>query len=210
MANLKQRKIGILGGTFDPIHEGHLAIAEQAKEMFNLAEVLFIPAADPPHKKRPCTSYLHRVAMLELALDNTTFPFSISLLESERTTPSYSVETMTELIQRLGKQDYFFIMGADSILELHLWYRFKEFLQLTKVLVADRPGVLRKQVEKVIRELPGEFFFLEQGGGAFSSSEIRLSLSQGREPAGVPAAVLGYIHRYDLYHSSSKSFSKSS
>ena len=111
----KKKKIGILGGTFDPVHDGHLAIAGRAEEALSLDRVIFIPAADPPHKKGTDASYGHRLAMLEAALAgayeyNKNNKFEISLLEAERATPSYTVDTLLELQKRLGKQHYFFII----------------------------------------------------------------------------------------------------
>ncbi len=199
MPDEKYRKIGILGGTFNPVHEGHLAIANQALHQFELTEVIFIPAPDPPHKQQPGTSFSHRVAMLELALAGNGDVFSISLIEAERSTPSYSVETMLELRHRLGAQDFYFIMGADSLLELHLWHRYLEFLSLTKVIVAARQGVERKQLVAAVKRLSGTFVYLTRGAPDISSSQIRSDIRNGLVPAGLPKAVFRYIRRQHLY-----------
>ncbi|MCI5130129.1 MAG: nicotinate-nicotinamide nucleotide adenylyltransferase, partial [Candidatus Electrothrix sp. EH2] len=116
------QRIGLFGGTFDPVHKGHLSIARQAAEEAGLDEVLFLPAADPPHKKAPGAAYQHRVAMLESVLGASPAAedrFAVSLLEAELPFPSYTVETLSELQRRLPHSRCSFIIGADSLLELH-------------------------------------------------------------------------------------------
>jgi len=222
----KNQKIGILGGTFDPVHYGHLAIAGRAEEALLLDRVIFIPAADPPHKKRTYASYVHRVAMLEAALagprdynkKSKYKKFEISLLEAERATPSYTVDTLLELKKRLGKQHYFFIIGADSLLELHLWYHYQELPDLTDFIVVARPGISMQDITQAISRLPGPFIFDElqqqwrrpDGAGivyladvckSISSSSIRMQLVRGQRPDSVNRRVLDYIFEHRLYQS---------
>ncbi len=224
----KEQKIGLLGGTFDPVHDGHLAIAGRAEEALSLDRVIFIPAADPPHKKKTDASYGHRVAMLEAALagagdynkKNTNKRFEISLLEAERAAPSYTVDTLIELKKRLGEQHYFFIIGADSLLELHLWYRYQELPDLTHFIVVARPGISIQAIKRAISRLPGPFIFNEsqqqwrRSDGAeivyladvcksISSSTIRMQLAQGQRPDTVDRRVLDYIFEHRLYQSDS-------
>ena len=221
----KEQQIGILGGTFDPVHDGHLAIAIRAEEALSLDRVIFIPAADPPHKKGTDASYGHRLAMLEAALAgayeyNKNNKFEISLLEAERTTPSYTVDTLLELQKRLGKQHYFFIIGADSLLELHLWYHYQKLPDLTDFIVVARPGISIQEIIQAISRLPGPFISDEsqqrwrRSDGAeivylsdvsinVSSSEIRKQLAQGLHPDTVDRRVLDYIFEHRLYQSDS-------
>ncbi len=213
----KEQLIGLLGGTFDPVHNGHLVVAEQAAAVLQLDRILFIPAADPPHKKSPGASYGHRVAMLEIALAETEQEkFQVSLLEVERATPSYTIDTLLELQKRLGKQDFYFIIGADSLLELHLWYRFRELIELTNFIVAARPGISMQAVERAIAGLPGPFTSAGPAGcwqradGAhihyladvsvdISSSTVRSQLGSGLRPDTVSTRVLDYITEFGLY-----------
>jgi len=221
----KNQKIGILGGTFDPVHDGHLAIAGRAEEALSLDLVIFIPAADPPHKKGTNASYGHRVAMLEAALAsvyeyNKTNKFEISLLEAERAAPSYTVDTLIELKKRLGEQHYFFIIGADALVELHLWYRYQKLPDLTDFIVVARPGISTQEINLAISRLPGPFIFNEsqqqwrRKDGAeivylsdvcksISSSTIRMQLAQGQRPDTVDRRVLDYIIDHKLYQSDS-------
>ncbi len=215
MGQVKGRKVGLLGGTFDPVHEGHLAIAELACREIGLQELLFLPAPDPPHKKQPGAPFHHRAAMLELALAGRD-DWSLSLLEAELGCPSYTVDTLLELKKRLGDQRFFFIMGADSLLELHLWYRYQDLLELTDLVVAARPGISPEQVERAVAQLPGDFsplagpkgwrrsdgctlFYLARAAAAVSSSMVREQLRNGRQPAAVPPPVLDYIKSHHLY-----------
>ena len=215
----KQQRIGLLGGTFDPVHRGHLAVAEQAEKALSLDQVIFIPAADPPHKKMPGASYSHRVAMLEAALaeaGDSNKKFSISLLEAERAAPSYTVDTLLELKKRLGEQKFYFIIGADSLMELTLWYRYQDLPGLTDFIVAARPGISMQEINQAIARLPGPFipeesqhrwkredgaeiYYLADVSKNISSSTIRRQLEQGQRPDTVNRQVLDYIVDHRLY-----------
>jgi nicotinate-nucleotide adenylyltransferase len=211
----KHRCIGLLGGTFDPVHEGHVAVALQAEKCLGLDRIVFIPAADPPHKNAPQAAYSHRVAMLELAVAGHE-TFSLSLLEAERDSLSYTYDTLVELKKRLGNQRFFFIMGADSLLDLHHWHRFRDILQMTDIVVAARPGISRSMVHKSVHGLTGggitdcspaesdagtagRFFYLTDVDSSLSSTAIRRSIGLGTTPAGLAPAVLEYINHHRLY-----------
>ena len=138
---------GILGGTFDPIHFGHLVLAEKAREAFDLQKVIFVPAAIPPHKIGEVqTSAENRLKMAELAVQDHP-NFYVSSVEIEREGPSYSIDTIRQLKMQDYGTDAALIMGFDSLLELHSWKNYREILTETKIITAFRPGypVLKKR-----------------------------------------------------------------
>ncbi|CAK8713432.1 putative nicotinate-nucleotide adenylyltransferase [Candidatus Electrothrix laxa] len=228
--NARIARIGLFGGTFDPVHKGHLTIACQAAKEARLDQVLFIPAADPPHKKTPGASYWHRVAMLEIML-KIVFSgapvdqdrFAISLLEAELPFPSYTVDTLFELKKRLLSSRCYFIIGADSLLDLHLWCQYQKLLCLTHFIVISRPGISLTAMQSAIERLPGSFFqdtsvsrpqrWLRSDGAEIillvnrltediSSSMIRARLRQDRvleDMDSVDSRVQEYIAREGLY-----------
>ncbi|CAK8723270.1 putative nicotinate-nucleotide adenylyltransferase [Candidatus Electronema halotolerans] len=193
-------RIGLFGGTFDPVHCGHLAIAEQAAEELRLAQMLFIPAPDPPHKRKTTATYGQRVAMLELALADHD-RFSVSLLESELPKPSYTADTLLELRKRLAGQ-FYFLIGADSLLELHLWNRFQDLLKLTKFIVISRPGIPLPAMRQAMERLPGNFVpLVNRLKEDVSSTAIRAQLRLGEKTELLDRRVVGYIERERLYKS---------
>ncbi|MBR3060830.1 MAG: nicotinate (nicotinamide) nucleotide adenylyltransferase, partial [Exiguobacterium sp.] len=113
-------RIGLMGGTFDPPHLGHLLIAEQAREQLELDEVWFLPAAIPPHKDG-FSSADHRIEMTRRAIQNQS-DFKLNLIEFERSEPSYTVETMKRLIEQYPNDEFYFLIGADSLVSLESWY----------------------------------------------------------------------------------------
>lgn len=218
----QKERIGLFGGTFDPVHAGHLAIARQAAQELRLDRVIFIPAVDPPHKKKPVASYGHRVAMLEAAFAGDSSAeqgrFAISLLEAELPAPSYTVDTLLELKKRLaGRNSFYFIIGADSLLELRLWYRYQKITELTGFIVISRPGIPVSAMRRAVEQLPGSFFpdasrrLWRCSNGAeivmitnklsenISSSMIRKQLRRGEQPDTLHDRVLEYIVQHGLY-----------
>ncbi len=212
-------RIGLLGGTFDPVHQGHLALAVQAAEELHLDRVLFIPATDPPHKRQLWASYGHRVAMLEATLAEHE-GLAVSLIEAECPSPSYTATTLLELHQRLAGCLHFLI-GADSLLELHLWYRWQELLRLTRFVVISRPGIPSAAVQQALERLPGPFYpdaskrHWQRADGAeftllcnrlqenISSTAIRDLLRRGEKSDVLDRRVMEYIVREGLYGFSS-------
>ena len=134
-------KIGILGGTFNPVHFGHLRIAEEARTDFDLDKVLFIPCHIPPHKNhRQVLAPQPRVEMLKLAIKDNPF-FEISDIELNRKGKSYLIETLHELIVLHGSSaELFFIMGSDSFIEIGAWREYQKLFYLTNFIVVTRPG----------------------------------------------------------------------
>ncbi|NOQ45782.1 MAG: nicotinate (nicotinamide) nucleotide adenylyltransferase [Desulfobulbaceae bacterium] len=214
-ALVKRKKIGLFGGTFDPVHEGHISLAGQVMAQCRLDCILFIPASLPPHKTKPAASFVHRVAMLEAALAGCS-DMSISLIESERSSLSYTVDTVLELKKRLGPHTYFLIIGADSLVELHLWYRYEELLGLVNLIVAARPGISLHQVRQQIDRLSGRFsrdgdkllwrsendraiWYVDDVDVAVSSSLIRKRIARHQPVDMVPQSVRTYIDQHGLY-----------
>jgi nicotinate-nucleotide adenylyltransferase len=186
-------KVALFGGTFDPIHEAHLAVAATAAGRFELDRVIFVPAAHPPHKAGVTHApYEHRVRMAELACQDDP-RFRVSRLE-EGTARSYSVDTIGKVRTRLAPEDeLFFIIGADAFAEIRTWHRWREVAAAVRFLVVSRPGILydipaEVRMERLnTLELP------------VSSSDIRRALSSGERPANVPPRVLDYIYAKGLY-----------
>ncbi|MBI3910306.1 MAG: nicotinate-nucleotide adenylyltransferase [Armatimonadetes bacterium] len=191
-----------MGGTFDPIHFGHLVIAEEAWRAFQLERVLFVPARQPPHKAQlPCASAEDRYAMALLAVADNPH-FDLSRMELEREGPSYTVVTIRALWEQHGPEtEIFLIMGADSVLELTTWYRHEELIRLCTLAVANRPGYDISRLESILPRA-----YLERvrpfvvPGVDISATDLRQRLSRGETIRYlVPDAVAAYIHKYGLY-----------
>ena len=138
-----KKRIGIFGGTFDPIHLGHLIVAETIMDEFSLDRVVFIPAAVPPHKLGKDISAAHHRYMMTMLAICSNPRFEASDMEMRRTGPSYSRDTLAELIREHGEDtDFYFIVGADSVASLHTWNRIEELLSMCHFVGASRPGCL--------------------------------------------------------------------
>lgn len=135
------QRVGILGGTFDPVHIGHLRIAQEALEALALDRIVFIPAADPPHKpQREILPFHHRCHMISLSIAGNPC-FFVSNIEQHMPGKSYSVLTLLDLHKlSRGREDYFFLLGLDSFLELDTWYRYRDLFSLAHLAVLQRPG----------------------------------------------------------------------
>jgi nicotinate-nucleotide adenylyltransferase len=193
--------IGILGGTFDPIHVAHLAIAEEAREALGLAKVVFIPAAMPPHKvDRPVSEPRDRFAMVELAIaDNPAF--EASRVELDRTGPSYTADTLERLA--VDGSDLVLILSAEAFRELRTWHEPQRILELARLAVVPRDGFPDANRALLAEHFPGfedRATFLTGPRLRLSASELRDRASNGRSLRYlVPDAVAAYIGDHALY-----------
>ena len=187
----------MLGGTFNPIHLGHLLIAQDALEQGRLGQVVFIPTAKPPHKSvAGNVSAAHRLNMLRLGIAGDK-RFAVDDLEIRRGGKSYSVETLAELQRRQPAADFYFIIGADSLAELHLWRDVEQLVRLCRFLVVARPGYIAKPAAK----LTGlRYKLVATHPAEISSREIRVRVARGQSIRYlVPESVRQYIERQQLY-----------
>jgi len=194
--------IGVLGGTFDPVHHGHLAIAEEAREALGLEHVKLIPAALPPHKPgRPVTAPEHRLAMLELATAGNP-SFAVSRIELDRGGVSYTVDTL-EAMQAAGARDVWFIMSSEALAGFPEWRHPDRILELCRLAVVPRGGNDRPDLARVVDRFPGRadrFVFLSGPLLPISGSVVRRRVAAGRSIRYlVPDAVARYIADHRLY-----------
>lgn len=202
-----RRTVGLLGGTFDPIHHAHLIMAEEVRTTLGLAQMVFIPAGEPPHKmSRQVTSAYHRMAMVELAIAANPH-FTISRVEVDRSGPSYLVDTLHLLHEQWGPEsELSFIIGWDSLEDLPSWYKPREILdQLAHLIAVRRPGYVDDMAynDKLEARLPGlhdKLTVVPLPQLDISSTDIRQRVAQGRPiKYQVPEAVEHYIQAHDLY-----------
>jgi nicotinate-nucleotide adenylyltransferase len=199
----RRLRIGILGGTFDPVHNGHLAVARAARRRFRLDLVCFVPCGLPAHKRpRGLSPFLHRFAMVALACADE--PALIpSLLEAgpelRGRQRSYSIDTVLRLRRLAPRAGLFFILGADAFQYLPTWKSVRQLVRLCRFIVATRPGVESRHHPQV--RLPGlRVDFLRGVHVNVSASEIRRRARRGRSLRGlVPEAVADYIRKMKLY-----------
>ena len=194
--------IGVLGGTFDPIHIGHLIVAEEARVRLGFNEVLFVPAGQPWLKlDHNITPAVHRVEMVRRAIAANPH-FKLCTLEAEHSGPSYTVDTMTMLQKQLGSEaELFFLLGRDTLAGLSLWKEPEKLVQLCRLVVAPRLGSKDlKQLETSISGLLDKVIQLDMPVIGISSSEIRQRIAQGLSIRYlVPAEVEKYITEQKIY-----------
>lgn len=204
-------KIAILGGTFDPIHNGHLALARSVFETFDIDEFHFVPAFAPPHKPvQGLTSPFHRFAMVALATTSDE-RFLVSTIETDTLEPRYSVDTLELMHREFPKAHFLFITGTDMYQEIREWKEYRRLFDLASIAVAYRPGFPMLEDVWPFRTLspegqrslgPGtEVYYLPWLQNDVSSTRIREVTAQGSGNADrwVPSAVANYIRRHRLY-----------
>jgi len=211
-------KIAFYGGSFDPPHLGHMAIASALLRQFELDEFVFVPAFHAPHKKRAApTSAFDRYAMLSLVTANEP-SISLSKIEIEQPSPSYTVETLLKLKSMLRDVRIFFVMGADSWSQIRTWREWESVLTLTDVIVVTRPGFplgvehvtseIRERVidkrgswQGIIDEGQQHIYFSDAVNTEISATDIRRMIREGDEAwlSQVPKEVANYIEKYQIY-----------
>lgn len=197
-------RLGLLGGTFDPPHYGHLVAAQEAAERLELERVLFLPAGQPPHKLgEPISPLQQRVRMVELAIaDNPRF--SLSLADCQPAGPSYTVELLARLQQQLGPEtSIYFVVGMDSLHDLTTWRQPARVLEQCTLVVVQRPGYPELDLAELDKDLPGasqHIVILPTPGLAIAATELRSRVVEGRSIRYlVPEAVREYIAEQRLY-----------
>ncbi len=212
--------IGVIGGTFDPVHYGHLRLAEELGETLKLAEVRLVPAGTPPHRSAPQVAAGHRLEMVRLAAAGNS-RFVVDEREVRRSGPGYTFDTLAELrAEAGGTRPLVLLLGADAFLEFATWHRWHEIFGLAHVAVAHRPGFpVERWSERMPQPLAREYSarllqqplatHLSPAGGiavvAFTALDISATAIRGMLQSGasprylLPAAVLDYIRRHNLY-----------
>lgn len=187
-------RLGLYGGTFDPIHNGHLAVARAALAAIELDRMLLIPNRLPPHKQALTgASYEQRLAMVQLAVAGDA-RLEASDVENKEG-KSYTIQTLHRLRNAYGDARFFFLIGADAFAEVLTWYRVEEVFAMTEFIVASRPGFDYVTPPGAIVHRLDALAFEE------SSTEIRARLAAGQPVHSLPDGVLGYIEQQGLYRS---------
>lgn len=199
-----RKALGILGGTFDPVHYGHLVAAQYAAYGFHLDRVIFMPAAQPPHKDADgVLDARHRLAMVDLAIaDNPAF--EMSTLEVDRSGVSYTIDTIETLQETYPGADIYFIMGMDSIYILDTWKDVERLVTLCRFIVVTRPAYELNRSDPALQGVPQGFWkqadFLEIPAMDISSTDLRARVQQGKPIRYLlPPAVEKYIYDHSLY-----------
>jgi nicotinate-nucleotide adenylyltransferase len=197
-------RIGVFGGTFDPIHIGHLAAVQDAADILGLDRVLFVPNRQPPHKEGSLVSPTHdRVAMVQLSVEGNAV-FELSAVELERPGPSYTLDTMRDLRGRLGPQTHLvFLSGCDALANLHSWHEPETLLDEFQVVIMDRPTgheVSWPAIEQYFPDIRRQVEVVHVVQLEISAEEIRRRVRTGRSiKYYVVPAVEAYIHEHGLY-----------
>lgn len=218
MTSRESHHIGLFGGTFDPVHEGHLALAGQVLHRCGLDRLIILPALAPPHKRQPEASFTDRAAMLTAALADCPDRerIELSLIEGELPAPSYTINTVHALMARHGRHRYYLVLGADMLLDLPHWHRARELLALVSLIAVSRDNLDDAEFLRTLARLdptltldPASGHWVGRGGNTVtylrdlrfpvSSSTIRGELRRGRIPAMLPPTVLAYIQQHLLY-----------
>lgn len=197
-------KIGILGGSFDPVHYGHLLLAQYALEELGLHGVLFMPAKQPPHKEGDqLSSFEDRLAMLKIAFEGKA-EFDITTVEQEREGPSYTYDTLRLLRQEQPETEFVFLIGADSLMTLEKWYRAEDLLREFSFAVAPRPGRSKEEIQFVAKALEEKYAsslkVIDSPYIEISSTALRKRVREGKSLLyHVPGKVREYIEEKKLY-----------
>ena len=199
------QRIGIMGGTFNPIHKGHIAIAEAAKKTYKLNRIIFVPSGNPPHKTQEYIAPKEdRFRMVKLAIAGKK-NYHISRIEIDRSGYSYAIDTFNELKKEYGSDaQLFYIMGMDSINEILTWKKPLELFKICQFIVATRPGAKIRTLKRILKFPPikmhAEQVHLIEVKMDISSTQIRESIKNGKFPAGaMDKKIIEYIKKNKLY-----------
>ena len=206
--NNEPKKIGIMGGTFNPVHHGHLVTAQEALDQFGLDEVIFIPTGDPPHKIEDLLAHAEDRYLMTVIATSSNSSFFVYRIEIDRKGKSYTIDTVKELRKLLGSDsELYFITGADAILEILTWKNTREIVTLAKFIAATRPGYDLSKIKELKTtlfdsedEADRRIFIMEIPALAISSTDIRQRIKIER-PVNylVPEGVNNYILKHGLY-----------
>ena len=197
-------KIGVLGGTFDPVHLGHIKMAEEARDSLGLGEVIIVPAGQPMSKSTErITPAKHRVEMLRLAVAGRP-QLKVSSIEIERPGPSYTVDTIAALKKQYGSQaEIYFILGWDSLAQFADWREPERIIEMCYLAAVPRPGWPRPSLEDLEKDIPGiskKVVFIDKPRLNISASGIREMAARGESiDRLVPGPVADYIKKHKLY-----------
>lgn len=198
-------KVGIMGGTFNPVHIGHLLLGEFAYEQFELDEIWFMPNGNPPHKEVVSweNALAQRIAMLRLAIDGVPY-FKLSLHEADESKHSYTYQTLKELKEQYPENEYYFILGADSLFALETWKNYKEIFPSCIILAAIRDDKMQEdvivQIRYLIQKYHADIWLLKAPKLEISSTELRERIQQKKSiKYMVPQSVEEYIVEHQIY-----------
>lgn len=203
-------RIGIFGGSFNPIHYGHLRAAEEVRELFGLEKVIFVPSGSPPLKNSDVAEAYHRFKMTELAISNNP-NFAISDFEIRQQAPSYTLNTLTFFKKIYQNDTIFFIIGVDAFYELKFWYKPQQLVRMVDFIVMSRPGFEKFKDSEFIgfqladncyrfKDSEKKAFFVSVTPIGISSTQIRTMVRNGKTIRYlVPQKVINYIEQHKLY-----------
>lgn len=190
------KRVGIFGGSFDPVHNGHISVVKSFLKSGLIDELLVLLTPNPPHKNSEGTDFEHRLKMLKLAFRGIEKAV-VSDLERKLPSPSYTVQTIEYLQKKNPDTNYFYCLGEDSIKIFHTWHRYSEILERVPILVAERPGFSSEGIDDDILE---RTIFVDHNPVDMSSTKVRNHKNEDRF-SNLPEIVKKYIHDHNLYQS---------
>lgn len=191
-----KNRVGIFGGSFNPVHSGHIKVAESFLNSNIIDQLLLLLTPNPPHKKSENqVPFAHRFEMLKLAFQGYG-RVTVSDLERELASPSYTLQTIQHLQNEYPETSFYLCLGEDSIQNFHKWFNYEEILKLVPLLVAERPGYDSSVIEDQILE---RAIFVEHKPVDVSSTDIRNTNGGGKPDENIPSQVMEYINKHNLY-----------